>query len=96
MNFTPLSNYVLVEPIEVPDKTPSGIILPESSKERPNYGTVLKVGDGIRNEQGILIPISVNISDKVLFQKYSGIEVKLDGKKYLLMRDTEILGIMRD
>jgi len=94
--FIPLSNYVLIEPQELPDTTPSGILLPEGSKERPNLGIVFVKGAGQRNEHGELIPMTVQIGNKVFFQKYSGIEVKLDGKKYLLMRETDILGILND
>ena len=94
MKFTPLSNYVLILPAEQPNTTPSGIMLPESTKDKPNQGIVIETGEGIRNEQGQLIPVSVKRFDKVLFQKYSGVEVKLEDKKYLLMRETDILGII--
>lgn len=92
--FKPLSNYVLILPIDVPDTTPSGIILPESSKDKPNHGTVVAYGEGQRNDRGELIPVSLKDGDQVLFQKYAGVEIKLDGKKYLLMRETDILGIL--
>jgi chaperonin GroES len=92
--FKPLSNYVLVRPMEMPDTTPSGLLLPEASKEKPNHGTVVAYGDGVRNDRGGLIPMALKEGDTVLFQKYSGIEVKLDGVKYLLMRETDILGIL--
>lgn len=94
MKFTPTGNYLLIEPIELPDTTPSGIILPESSKERPNQGKVISVGPGQISDKGDAIPVSVKENDTVLFQKYSGVEFKLEGKKYLIMRDTEILGTL--
>lgn len=92
--FKPLGNYVLIEPIEIPDTTPSGLVLPESSKERPNQGEVISVGDGQLSDRGELIPVSVKCGEVVLFQKYSGIEFKLEGKKFLIMRDTELLGTL--
>ena len=92
--FRPLSNYVLILPVEVPDKTPSGIILPEASKEKPNHGQVVAFGEGQRDLYGELIPPTVKTGDTVLFQKFAGIEVKLEGTKYLLMRETDILGIL--
>jgi chaperonin GroES len=92
--FKPLSNYILVKPVEMPDTTPSGILLPEASKEKPNHGVVVAYGEGQRNDKGELIPTVLKDGDTVLFQKYSGIEVKLDGVKYLLMRETDILGIL--
>lgn len=93
--FQPLSNYVLIEPIEIPDTTPSGLVLPESSKEKPNQGRVVAVGSGQTTDHGDTIPIMVFKEDIVFFNKYSGIEIKLDGKKYLLMRDVELLGYSR-
>lgn len=93
--FKPLSNYVLVEPIEAPDTTPSGLVLPESSKEKPNQGRVVSVGNGQVTDHGDTIPVMVFEEDVVFFNKYSGIEIKLDGKKYLLIRDVELLGYLR-
>ncbi len=94
MMFKPLSNYVLILPVELPDTTPSGLLLPESSKERPNQGKVVSVGQGQFTDRGEIIPASVKPNDLVFFQKYSGVEIKLEGKKYLLMRDTDLLGVM--
>lgn len=96
MKFTPLSNYVLILPSEQSNTTPSGIVLPESTKDKPNQGLVIEVGEGQRNEQGGIIPVSVKRLNRVLFQKYSGVEVKLEDKKYLLMRETDILGILSE
>lgn len=89
----PLSNYVLIEPIEVPDTTPSGLVLPDSSKDRPNQGKVIAVGEGQLHE-GKLYPTMVGVGDTVLFAKFAGTELKLDGKRYLIMRDTELFGIL--
>lgn len=94
--FKPLGNYVLIEPIELPDTTPSGLVLPESSKDRPNQGKVIAVGEGILLENGTLSPVRVWVGDTVLFQKYSGIEFKMDSKKFLIMRDTELLGTLSE
>lgn len=94
MNFKPVSNYILVSPIEVPDTTPSGLVLPESSLDKPNMGTVISVGDGQLTDRGERIPLSVQVHDIILFPKYAGTEVKLNKEKYLIMRDTDILGII--
>lgn len=94
MNFKPVSNYILVRPVDVPDTTPSGILLPEASLDKPNMGTVMAVGDGAWTEQGTQIPVSVRPNDIILFPKYSGTEVKLNGDKYLIMRDTDLFGIV--
>lgn len=92
MNFLPLSNYVLVKPIEQSNTLKSGLVIPESSLDKPNQGEVIKVGEGLLNDDGETLPISVVQGDKILFSKYAGIEIKLDGEKYLLIRDTELLG----
>lgn len=96
MNFKPFSNFILVEPIELPDTTPSGLVLPESSKEKPNQGNVMAVGDGQLSDRLERIPISSKVGDRVLFPKYSGTELKLNGKKYLLMRDTDLFGVLSE
>lgn len=95
-NFKPLSNYVLIKPIEIPDTTPSGIVLPESSKDRPNQGKVIAVGDGQLSDRLDHIPVSTKVGDVVLFPKYSGTELKLNGEKFLIMRDTDLFGILSD
>ena len=92
--FKPLSNYILVDPIKAPSQTESGILLPESSKERPNNGKVLAVGDGQITDRGDKIPMLVKVGDVVTFQKFAGLELKLNGKSYLIMRDTEVFGII--
>lgn len=94
MNFKPVSNYILVKPVSVPDTTPSGLVLPESSIDKPNMGTVMAVGDGQNTIDGTKIPVLVQVSDIVLFPKYSGTEVTLNKEKYLIMRDTDLFGII--
>lgn len=93
MNFRPVSNFILVEPETVPDTTPSGLVLPESSKDKPNQGSVVAVGDG-QYISGERIPLSVSVGHRVLFPKYVGTEIKLSGKKYLIMRDTDLFGVL--
>jgi chaperonin GroES len=94
MNFKPVSNYILVKPVAVSDTTPSGLVLPESSLDKPNMGTVISVGDGQLTSEGVRLPMAVQINDVVLFPKYSGTEIKLNKEKYLIMRDTDIFGIV--
>ncbi|MFZ4814609.1 MAG: co-chaperone GroES [Phototrophicaceae bacterium] len=91
----PLHDRVLIEPLEQEETTASGIILPETAKEKPQQGTVLAVGAGARNEDGERITPDVQAGDRVLFAKYAGTEVKLDGKKLLIMKETDILGIVQ-
>ncbi|MGC8855975.1 MAG: co-chaperone GroES [Anaerolineae bacterium] len=94
LSFKPLGARVLVEPIEQEEVTPAGIVLPETAKEKPQQGTVLAVGPGDRDDKGNRIPMDVKVSDKVLFAKYAGTEVKMDGKKMLILRESDILGIL--
>lgn len=96
MNFVPFSNFILVQPIEMPNTTPSGLALPESSLDKPNQGTVVAIGNGQLSDRLERIPISAQVGDKVLFPKYSGTELKLNGSKYLLMRDTDLFGKMTE
>lgn len=91
-NFTPFSNFVLIEPVEIPDTTPSGILLSEGAREKPNQGIVVAIGNGQLSDRLERIPLSAKVGDRVLFPKYSGQEMKLNGKKYLLMRDTDLFG----
>ena len=92
LSFKPLGGRVLVEPIEQDEMTPGGIILPETAKEKPQEGKILAVGPGDRDDEGKRIPLDVKVGDKVLFAKYSGTEVKMDGKKLLILRESDILG----
>jgi chaperonin GroES len=94
MNFKPVSNYILVKPVAVSDTTPSGLVLPESSLDKPNMGSVVSAGDGQLTSEGVRLPMAVEINDVVLFPKYSGTEIKLNKEKYLIMRDTDIFGIV--
>jgi len=94
ISLKPLGNRVLVEPIEEDEKTAGGIYLPENAKEKPQRGTVLAVGPGEREESGKRIPMDVSVGDQVLFAKYAGNEIKMDGKKLLIMRESDLLGII--
>ncbi|UCC87495.1 MAG: co-chaperone GroES [Anaerolineales bacterium] len=87
----PLGDRVWVEPIEQEETTASGIILPETAKEKPQEGKVLAVGPGIRNDKGERQALDVEVGDRVLFAKYAGTEIKHDGTKYLIMRESDIL-----
>ncbi|MEC9435232.1 MAG: co-chaperone GroES [Pseudomonadota bacterium] len=96
MNFTPLHDRVLVRRIESEEKTAGGLIIPDSAKEKPQEGEIVAVGEGARKDSGELIPMSVKAGDRVLFGKWSGTEVKLDGKDLLIMKESDILGILGD
>jgi chaperonin GroES len=89
-----LGGRVIVEPIEQDEMTPGGIILPETAKEKPQEGKVLAAGPGERNEKGERVPMELKVGDKVLFAKYSGTDIKMDGKKLLIMRESDILAIV--
>jgi chaperonin GroES len=94
ISLKPLGNRVVVEPIEQEETTTSGIVLPETAKEKPQKGKVLAVGPGDRDEDGKRIPLDVSEGDTVLFAKYSGTEIKLDGKKLLILRESDLLAIV--
>jgi chaperonin GroES len=94
LTFKPLGGRVLVEPIEQEEVTAGGIVLPETAKEKPQQGKILAAGPGDRDEEGKRIPMDVKVGDTVLFAKYSGSEVKMDGKKLLIMRESDLLGIL--
>ena len=91
ISINPLGNRLVVEPIEEEEITAGGIVLPETAKEKPQKGTVLAVGPGERNEKGEYMPLEVKKGDKILFAKYSGTEIKVDGKKHLIMRESDVL-----
>jgi chaperonin GroES len=93
-NLKPLGSRVVVEPIEQEDITASGIVLPETAKEKPQRGKVLSVGPGDRDEKGNRIQLDVTVGDTVLFAKYAGTEIKLDGKKILILRESDLLAIV--
>jgi chaperonin GroES len=94
LNLKPLGDRLIVEPIESDEVTPSGIVLPETAKEKPQRGKVLAVGAGRRDEEGRRIEMDVNEGDTILFAKYAGTEVKIDGKKYLILKETDVLAIV--
>jgi chaperonin GroES len=94
LSLKPLGNRVVVEPIEQEEMTAGGIILPETAKEKPQRGKVLAAGPGDRNDKGDRVAMDVAVGDTVLFAKYSGTEIKLDGKKVLILRENDILAIV--
>ena len=94
LSIKPLGDRVVVEPIEQEEVTVGGIVLPETAKEKPQQGIVLAAGPGGRDEDGNYIPMDVKVGDKVLYAKYSGTEFKTDGKKLLILRESDILGIV--
>lgn len=94
MSFKPLHDRVLVERQESSEKTSGGIIIPDTAKEKPAEGKVIAVGDGIRKEDGSIAPLTVKVGDNVLFAKWGGNEVTIDGKDYLIMKESDILGIL--
>jgi chaperonin GroES len=94
LKLKPLGGRVIVEPIEQDEITAGGIILPETAKEKPQEGKILAAGPGERDEDGKRIAMDVQVGDKVLYAKYSGTEVKVDGKKLLIMRESDILAVV--
>jgi chaperonin GroES len=96
MLFRPLHDRVVVKRIEAEEKTAGGIIIPDTAKEKPQQGEVVAVGPGGRDETGKLIPIDLQIGDRVLFGKWSGTEVKLDGEEYLIMKESDVMGVLEE
>ena len=94
MNFKPLHDRVLVRRVESDQKTAGGIIIPDTAQEKPMEGEVLEVGSGARDESGKLVPLDVKKGDKILFGKWSGTEVKMNGEEYLIMKESDIMGIV--
>jgi chaperonin GroES len=94
MTFRPLHDRVLVRRIEAEAKTAGGIIIPDTAKEKPQEGEVVAVGSGARAEDGTIVPLDVKAGDKILFGKWSGSEVKLDGEDLLIMKESDVLGIV--
>jgi chaperonin GroES len=94
MNFRPLHDRVVVRRLEGEEKTKGGIIIPDTAKEKPQEGEVIAVGLGARDEAGKLVPLDVKKGDKVLFGKWSGTEVKIDGQELLIMKESDIMGIV--
>ena len=95
MNLKPLHDRVLVERVSAEDRTKGGIIIPDTAQEKPMEGKVVSAGSGARNEAGQLVPLDVKKGDKILFGKWSGTEVKIDGKELLIMKESDIMGISK-
>lgn len=94
MKFRPLYDRIVVERVESEDKTAGGIILPDTAKEKPQQGKIIAVGQGKRTEDGKLLPLELKAGDLILFGKYSGSEIKVEGVEYLIMREDDVLGIV--
>ena len=94
LNLKPLGSRVVVEPMDTEDVTAGGIVLPETAKEKPQKGKVLSIGAGDRDESGKRIPMDVKAGDTVLFAKYAGTEIKVEGKKLLILRESDLLAIV--
>ena len=94
LNMKPLGDRLVVKPLEDEEVTPSGIVLPETAKEKPQKGEVLSVGPGARDDEGKRIEMDVSVGDKVLFAKYGGTEIKMNGDKLLILRESDILAIL--
>ena len=94
MQFRPLHDRVVVRRIEEDERTPGGIIIPDTAKEKPHQGEVIAVGPGARDEKGVVQPLDVKAGDRILFGKWSGSEVKIDGEELLIMKESDILGVL--
>lgn len=94
MNLRPLQDRIIVKRLEEETMTAGGIFIPETAKEKPQKGEVIAVGNGKKTEDGKILPVDVKKGDKVLFGKYAGTDIKIDGQEYLIMREDDILGIM--
>ena len=96
MNLRPLGDRLVVTPMEQEETTKTGILLPESAKEKPQQGSVIAAGPGGRKENGERIMMDVKVGDKVLYAKYAGTNIKLDGKEYLILKETDVLAVVTD
>ncbi len=94
MQIKPLHDRVLVEPLEAEEKTAGGIIIPDTAKEKPMEGKIVAVGNGSRNDEGKVAPLDVKKGDRILYGKWSGTEVKVDGDDYLIMKESDIMGVI--
>jgi len=94
MKVRPLQDRISVERLEEETKTAGGLIIPDTAKEKPQQGKVIAVGKGKKTEEGKVMPLDVKAGDKILFGKYSGTEIKIDGKEYLMMREDDVLGVI--
>src|SRR3954470_8847475 len=96
MQFRPLHDRVVVRRIEAEEKTKGGIIIPDTAKEKPQEGKIIAVGPGARDESGKLVSLDVKAGDRILFAKWSGTEIKLDGEDYLIMKESDIMGVLTE
>ncbi len=94
MTFRPLHDRVVVKRLEGEEKTKGGIIIPDSAKEKPQEGKIIAVGPGARDESGKLVPLDIKVGDNILFGKWSGSEVKIDGEDLLIMKESDVLGVV--
>ena len=94
MGFRPLHDRVLVRRVEAEEKTAGGIIIPDTAKEKPQEGEVISVGSGARSDDGKVTPLDVKAGDRILFGKWSGTEVKIDNREYLIMQESDIMGVL--
>ncbi len=94
MGYRPLGDRILVKPSPSEEKTKSGIVLPDSAKEKPQQGKVVAVGSGAKDEKGNKIPMEIKVGDKILYSKYSGTEVKIDGEEHLIIKESDVLAIV--
>jgi len=94
MSFRPLHDRVLIRPLDESEKTAGGIIIPDTAKEKPMQGKILAVGPGARDEQGKVAPMDVKVGDKVLYGKWAGTEVKIDGEDLVIMKESDVMGVL--
>jgi chaperonin GroES len=94
MKIKPLGDRVLIKPLEEKEKTKGGIVLPDTAKEKPQEGEIIAVGQGKKNEEGKVLSLSLNVGEKVLYGKYSGTEISLDGDDFLIMREEDVLAVI--
>jgi len=94
MKFRPLHDRVVIERIDPEGKTAGGIVIPDTAQEKPQQGKVIAIGPGGRDESGRLVPIDVKVGDRILFGKWSGTEVKIDGGEYLIVKESDIMGVL--
>jgi chaperonin GroES len=94
MNIRPLHDRIIVERLEEETKTAGGLIIPDTAKEKPQQGKVIAVGKGKKTEDGKILPLDVKVGDKILFGKYAGTEIKIEGQEFLMMREDDVLGVI--
>ena len=94
LNISPMADRIVVEPLEETEEMRGGLYIPDTAKEKPQQGTVVAVGPGRLNDDGVRIPMEVKTGDRVLYGKYSGTEVKLDGEDYLIVKETDVLAVL--